>query len=131
MNIALWILQILLGLLFVFAGGMKLVLPIEEMTKEMALPGEFMRFIGVAALLGGPGLVLPGLTGIRPGLTPLAAAGLVIIMIGATVIGLMIGGVTGALLPLAVGVALVFVAYGRWRLLPLRGSSQQSVLRPV
>ena len=131
MNIALWTLQILLGLLFVFAGGMKLVLPIEEMTEQMALPGAFLRFIGVAELLGGLGLVLPGLTGIRPGLTPLAAAGLVIIMIGATVIGFMISGVTGALLPLAVGVGLAFIAYGRWRLMPLRGSSQQSVLRPT
>jgi uncharacterized membrane protein YphA (DoxX/SURF4 family) len=131
MNIALWTLQILLGLLFVFAGGMKLVMPVEEMTKQIALPGAFLRFIGVAELLGGLGLVLPGFTGIRPGLTPLAAAGLVIIMIGATVIGFMISGVTGALLPLAVGAALVFITYGRWRLMPLRGSSQQSVLRPA
>lgn len=115
MNIALWIVQGLLALLFLFAGGTKLVLPIAEMTKDIAMPGAFLRFIGVAEVLGGLGLVLPGLTGIRPGLTPLAAAGLAIIMVGATVISFAVGGAGGALMPLAVGIALGFVIYGRWR----------------
>ena len=131
MNIALWIIQGLLALLFIFAGGMKLVLPIEEMTKDIALPGLFLRFIGVAELLGGLGLVLPGLTGIRTQLTPLAAAGLVIIMIGAVVISFQTGGFASALIPLIVGVLLAFVAYGRSRLLPHRGSAQASALRPA
>jgi uncharacterized membrane protein YphA (DoxX/SURF4 family) len=114
-NIALWIVQILLALLFLFAGGMKLVLPIEEMTKDMpvALPGLFLRFIGVCEVLGGLGLVLPWLSGVRPGLTPLAAAGLVIIMIGATVITLMMGNVPMALIPLVTGILAAWVAYGR------------------
>jgi uncharacterized membrane protein YphA (DoxX/SURF4 family) len=131
MNIALWIIQGLLGLLFLFAGGMKLVLPIAEMTKDIALPGMFLRFIGVAEVLGGLGLVLPGLTGIRPQLTPLAAAGLVIIMIGATVISFATSGFATALIPLIVGLLLVFVAYGRWRLAPHGGSSPVSMLRPA
>jgi uncharacterized membrane protein YphA (DoxX/SURF4 family) len=88
MTYALWIIQGLLALLFLFAGGMKLVLPIEEMTKQMPMPGPFLRFIGVAEILGALGLILPGLLRIRPGLTPLAAAGLVIIMIGATALTL-------------------------------------------
>lgn len=121
MNQALWTVQLLLALLFLFAGGTKLVLPIEEMTKEMPLPGAFLRFIGVAEFLGGLGLILPGLTGIRPGLTPLAAAGLVIIMLGATVLALQQGLAT-ALIPLVTGVLLVFVAYGRLQLAPHRGS---------
>jgi uncharacterized membrane protein YphA (DoxX/SURF4 family) len=129
MTRALWIIQGLLALLFLFAGGMKLVLPIEEMTKQMALPGLFLRFIGVAEVLGGLGLILPGLLGIRPGLTPLAAAGLVIIMIGATVLTLASGGAAQALFPLVVGLLAAFLAYGRWRLAPHRGSSQPSVLR--
>ena len=84
----LWILQALLALLFLFAGGTKLVLPIEEMTKGTSLSGTFMRFIGVAEILGGLGLILPGLLRIKPALTPLAAACLVIIMVGATVVTL-------------------------------------------
>jgi uncharacterized membrane protein YphA (DoxX/SURF4 family) len=114
MTYALWIVQGLLAALFLFAGGMKLYLPIEEMTKEMPMPGWFLRFIGVAEMLGAIGLILPGLLRIRPGLTPLAAAGLVIIMIGATVISLA-GGVAQALIPLVAGLLAAFVAYGRWR----------------
>jgi hypothetical protein len=123
MNTALWIIQTLLAALFVFAGGMKLVLPLDQLTGPVALPGWFVRFIGVAELLGGLGLVLPGLMRMRPGLTPLAAVGLVIIMIGATVITLMGGGGAQALIPFVVGVLLVFVAYGRSRLVPLRGGT--------
>jgi len=123
MTYALWIVQVLLALLFLFAGGMKLVLPIEEMTKQIALPGAFLRFIGVAEVLGALGLILPGLLRIRPGLTPLAAAGLVIIMIGATALSLAIGPVAPALIPLVVGLLAAFVGYGRWRLAPHRGSS--------
>ncbi len=120
MTYALWIIQGLLALLFLFAGGMKLVLPIEEMTKQMPMPGPFLRFIGVAEILGALGLILPGLLRIRPGLTPLAAAGLVIIMIGATALTLAIGPVAPALIPLVVGFLAAFVAYGRWRLAPHR-----------
>jgi len=121
MNIALWIAQGLLAAVFLFTGGMKLVLPIEEMTKQMPLPGLFLRFIAVCELLGAIGVILPWLLRIRPGLTPLAAAGLVIIMIGATVTTLMTAGVAVALFPLVVGILAAFVAYGRWRLTPQRG----------
>jgi uncharacterized membrane protein YphA (DoxX/SURF4 family) len=118
MNIVLWIIQILLALLFLFAGGMKLVLPIEEMTKQMAMPGLFLRFLGVVEVLGALGLILPGLLRIKPGLTPLAAAGLVIVMIGATALSLKMG-VSAALIPLVTGVLAAFVAYARWRIAPL------------
>ena len=121
MTYALWIVQALLAALFLFAGGMKLILPLEKLTGPVTLPGLFLRFIGVAEVLGAIGLILPGLLHIRPGLTPLAAAGLVIIMIGATVVTLAGGDVVPALLPLVVGLLAAFVAYGRWRLLPHRG----------
>ena len=127
---ALWAVQGLLALLFLFAGVMKLVTPIEEMTKQMPLPGAFLRFIGVAEALGAVGLILPTLLGIRPGLTPLAAAGLAIIMIGGTVLTLASGAVVAALFPLVTGLLCAFVAYGRWQLAPPDGSSQPSVLRP-
>ena len=122
MTYVLWTIQVLLGLLFVFAGSMKFIMTVEEMTKDIAMPGWFLHFIGVAEVLGGLGLVLPGLLRIRPGLTPLAAAGLTIIMAGATVISFIAGGATMALAPLVVGLLTAFVAYGRWRLAPLRGS---------
>ena len=91
MTYVLWIIQGLLALLFLWAGGMKLVLPIEAMTEQMPLPGLFLRFIGVAEVLGALGLILPGLLHLWPGLTPLAAVGLVLIMIGATVFTLASG----------------------------------------
>ena len=128
MNIALWIVQALLAALFLFAGSMKFIMPVEEMTKQMpGMPGWFLHFIGVAEILGGLGLILPGLLRIKPGLTPLAAAGLAVIMIGATVIGFMIGPASGALLPFIVGVLAAFVAYGRWRVAP----HAEKVSRPV
>jgi uncharacterized membrane protein len=70
MTYALWIVQGLLALLFLFAGGMKLVQPIEVLTEQMPLPGLFVRFIGVAEVLGAIGLILPGLLRMWPGLTP-------------------------------------------------------------
>jgi hypothetical protein len=114
MNYALWIVQGLLALLFLWAGGMKLVLPLEQLSGPIALPGWFVRFIGVAEVLGAIGLILPGLLRLRPGLTPLAAAGLVAIMIGATVLTLLSGDLAMALMPLVVGLLAAFIVYGRW-----------------
>ena len=131
MAYALWIVQGLLALIFLFTGSMKLLLPLEVLTEQTPLPGPFVRFLGVAEVLGALGLILPGLLRIRPGLTPLAAAGLVIIMIGATVYTLAGGEVALALIPLVVGLFAAFVAYGRWRLVPLRGSSRRPELRPA
>ncbi|MDX6303051.1 MAG: hypothetical protein QOI77_20 [Blastocatellia bacterium] len=121
MNVVLWIIQVLLALLFLLAGVTKLVLPIEEMTKQMVMPGLFLRFLGVVEVLGALGLILPGLFRIKTWLTPLAAVGLTIIVIGATVITLKIGGGATAMFPLVTALLSAFVAYGRWRLAPLRG----------
>src|SRR5262245_11581978 len=118
MTYALWIVQALLALVFLFAGVAKLMMPIEEMTKDVHLPGLFLRFIAVAEILGALGLILPSLLRIRPGLTPLAAAGLVVIMIGATVISLTLGGAM-SVAPSAGGVLAAFVASGRWKLAPM------------
>jgi len=121
MNRALWVVQILLVLLFLFTGGAKLVLPVSQMTQGMppALAnGAFIHFIGVCEILGAIGLILPALLRIKPGLTPLAAAGLFIIMIGAIIVSLP-QGVALVTLPLVTGLLLAFVAYGRWRLAPL------------
>ena len=125
MNIVLWIIQILLALLFLFAGVTKLVLPIDDLTSmgspnQVHLPGLFIRFIGVVETLGALGLILPGVFRRRQELTPLAAAGLVVIMIGAVIITAIGDGVVAAIGPLVVGLLCAFVAYGRWKLRPLR-----------
>ena len=112
-NVTLWTVQGLLAALFVFAGTMKLVMPIEAMAGPVALPGLFLRFIGVAEVLGALGLILPGLLRIHAELTPLAAVGLGIIMIGAVVVTIMGGAVAPAAVPLVVGVLAASVAYGR------------------
>ncbi len=112
---ALWIVQGLLALLFLFAGSMKLLVPIQMLSAQMPLPlpGLFLKFIGLAEVAGAIGLILPGLLRIRPMLTPVAASGLVIIMSGATVVTLAGGEVAPALVPLVVGLLCAAVAYGR------------------
>jgi uncharacterized membrane protein YphA (DoxX/SURF4 family) len=130
MTYALWSVQILLALLFLFAGGVKFFMPVEEMTKDIAMPVWFIYFVAVVEILGGLGLILPGLLRTRPGLTPLAAAGLVILMIGATVLSAS-RDVTTAILPVVVGLLAAFVAYGRWRLAPLKSSQPGRSPAPV
>jgi len=128
MNRALWIVQGLLGLFFALASGApKLFLPLETLPMPIPLPGPFVRFIGVAEVLGGLGLVLPGLMRIQPGLTPLAAAGLALVTIGATAYQLAAGQVGSALFAVVVGLLCAFVAYGRWRLVPHRERSRSSL----
>jgi hypothetical protein len=128
-NVLLWVVQGLLAALFLFAGGMKLVLPLEALAGPFPLPGMFMRFIGVAEVAGALGLVLPSLLRIRPRLTPVAAGGLVIIMIGATVLTGLAGPVAMALMPGFVGVLLGLVAYGRAKARPI--TARVSVGRAV
>jgi DoxX-like family len=130
-NVTLWVVQGLLAALFLFAGVMKLVLPVEAMAGPVGLPGLFLRFIGVAETLGAIGLILPGLLGIHRELTPLAAGGLVIIMIGATVITAMGGTVAPAVVPFIVGVLAASVAYGRrsTRRAPGRAAFPSDVVR--
>jgi len=122
MNIVLWIIQILLALLFLFAGGTKLFMSEAALTQmappnSIVLPILLLRLIGLCEVLGALGLILPGITRIRRGLTPLAACGLLIIMIGAVVTTVMGLGAAAAITPLVAGVLCAVVAYGRrdWR----------------
>ena len=115
MNILLWIVQILLALLFLFAGTSKFLIPAEEMAKNMPsyMSIGFVYFIGVCEILGGIGLVVPWATKIKPWLTPLAATCLLIIMIGATVISIQTQGLGAAMLPAVTGLLCAFVAFRR------------------
>jgi hypothetical protein len=118
MNVVLWILQVLLALLFLFAGGTKLIMPLDVLLQQgspnqVMLPGWFIRFIGVCEVLGALGLILPGVFKTRQYLTPLAALGLAVIMGGAVIVTIMGDGVRMAIGPFIILLLLLFVAYGR------------------
>jgi hypothetical protein len=112
-EVVLWTLQSLLAALFVFAGAMKLITPSELLAEQSGLPVAFLRFIGTAEVLGSLGLILPGIFRIRRGLTPLAATGLLIIIVGATTLTLGSAGLGAAVLPGVVGLCCAFIAYRR------------------
>jgi uncharacterized membrane protein YphA (DoxX/SURF4 family) len=126
-NVLLWITQGLLAALFLFAGVVKLTMPIQVLAQQAGLPGGFMRFIAVAEVLGALGLVLPGLLRIGRGLTPLAATGLAIIMIGAIIVTVATHGVAPAAFPLVVGILLASVVRGRrtWTRAPASSASPE------
>jgi hypothetical protein len=111
-----WAGQGLLAALFLFAGGMKLMAPAEMLTQgPVVLPALFLRFIGVCEVLGAVGLILPWALRIHRELTPLAAAGLVIIMIGATAVTAIGGQIAPAVVPLIVAGLLITIGRGRWQ----------------
>ena len=118
-GVGLWILQALLAVLFLFAGTMKFVMSVEDMNRDspIPLPGIFLHFIGMCEILGALGLILPAALRIRPALTPLAAAGLIVIMLGAITVTLVGGMGVVAVIPFMVGLLLAIVLYGRRALL--------------
>jgi uncharacterized membrane protein YphA (DoxX/SURF4 family) len=131
---ALWTIQGLLALTFLFAGAMKLAMSTEELAAAMTLPLPilFVRFIGVCEVLGAFGLLLPGIFRIRTDLTPLAAKGLVVIMIGAVTTTVATMDASMAIVPLIVGILAAVVAYGRTRVAPLRARrSNRAALQPA
>jgi hypothetical protein len=123
-RVALWIVQSVLAALFLFAGGFKLALPLAALAKVSPLPAPFLKFIGACEVLGAFGLILPGALRIKPGLTPIAAAGLVIIMIGAVVTTIATLGVAAAVLPFIVGMLAATVVQGRRERATAQVSSQ-------
>jgi len=127
MTYALWFLQTVLALLFLFAGGLKLVVPVEALGMPFLLPAVFVRFIGMCEVLGALGLILPGALRIRTHFTPLAALGLTTIMVGATMFTPP-DQIQLAVVPVAVGLLAACVAYGRWRVAPLPTSSKLHAL---
>ena len=121
-NRVLWVLQILLAALYLFAGGFKLVAAPDSMrAPDQPIPSEnmmlFLRMIGSLEILGALGLILPGVTGIRRHLTSIAAGCLAFLMLGAVVTSIMQLGVSAAILPFAVGILDLVVMVGRrgWR----------------
>ncbi|MEO8910137.1 MAG: DoxX family protein [Gemmatimonadaceae bacterium] len=124
----LWTIQGVLAVLFLFAGSIKWMMPIQVLEAQSHLPGAFVRFIGVCEILGALGLVLPGLLRTRVDLTPLAATGLVLVMTGATTITIESGQILPALLPFALGLLTSFVVFGRWPSAPVVQEERRPVL---
>ncbi len=131
-NKVLWTLQVLLAALYLFAGPFKVLASAQSLGPPGPLPIWFLRLVGACETLGALGLILPGLTGIRRGLTPIAGACLAVIMIGATVVTVMTMNAAVAAIPLVVGILDGVVATGRREWLSPRAAAAergQAVLR--
>ena len=120
MNIALWILQVLLAAQFLWHGWIMVFPPAElvELINAQFAPW-FRIFVGVTESLGAIGLILPGVTRMMPWLTPLAAAGLMIVVGSATVLHLSRGEIGSAISAAVVFGLVTFVAYVRWKVKPI------------
>ncbi len=122
MNIALWILQIIFGLYFIGIGFMHFVVPAglpAQMAWMYDLSPTLHWISGTAEILGGLGLILPGLFKIQTRLTWMAAWGLFLVMIGAMVYHISRGEIQNIVMNLVIALIMAFVAYGRMRLRPL------------
>jgi len=122
MNVGLWNIQVLLALVFLIHGRLMLSPPASiqpGMAYVLAIPTRFRQSIGVAEILGAIGLVLPGLTGVLPLLTPLAVAGLVILMVSAAIFHARRKEAPNIAFNLILLAMAAFVAYGRFVLVPL------------
>src|SRR5437016_14281173 len=118
MNITLWVVQILLALAFLMAGSIKVTQPIQKLATNMGLPSQAVRLIGTLEILGAIGLILPAVTGILPWLTPLAAVGLVLTMIGAMILHVQRGEFPNLSVNLILLALAAFVVFGRFFMLP-------------
>jgi hypothetical protein len=122
-NVSLWIVQGLLAVFFgLGSGAPKLFLPVEMLAMPLPLPHLFVQFIGIAEILGALGLILPGVTHVRPGLTPLAARGLVVVAVSATVYQLAAHQPESAIFAFVMALITAAVGYGRSRLAPHRAA---------
>lgn len=120
MNIFLWVLQVLLAAAFLAHAWLYLFPPADMVAGMNAvIPPALRKFIGVAEALAAIGLTLPGLTRIKPWLVPLAAAGLMIVMLGAVTLHVSRGEVSAAITTAFLFVLVTFVAYMRWRVRPI------------
>jgi uncharacterized membrane protein YphA (DoxX/SURF4 family) len=123
MNIILWVIQILLAFVFIYHGWMMWFLPPQarkggQMDYVEAIPTGLRRFTAVAESLGGIGLILPWLTGILSWLTPLAAVGLILVMIGAVIVHIPRKEYPNIVFNLVLLALAVFIAYGHLVVVP-------------
>ncbi len=125
MGTTLWIVQGVLAVAFIGAGSMKVLKSHDVLKADPKMgwandfSGGFVKFIGAAQSAAALGLVLPGLTGIAPILTPLAAVGLVGIMLGAAATHLRRSETPMVVPPMVLAALAAFVAYGRLVVVPV------------
>ena len=132
MNIVLWVFQVLLSIAF-FAHGWLFLMPPAELVDQMnaSLPRWFQLFLGVAEVLAAVGLTLPGLTRVLPWLVTWAAGGIIIVTTSATVYHLARGEMSSAVITLALLAMAIFVAYMRYRVMPIPARRAASTGGPV
>jgi len=133
LHIALSVAQIILGGMFIMAGMMKSTQPIIDLSKSVpwtaSVPVALVRFIGISELLGGIGLLLPSLLRIKPILTPVAAIGILLIMVF-TMIYHIVNGETNVIgINIALGLVAAFIAWGRLKKAPIHTKTKQQVLQ--
>ena len=123
LHVTLWVTQVLLALAFGMAGLMHVTKPIAELSKTMGwtanAPEALVRFIGLAELAGALGLILPGLTRIKPGLTAWAATGLATMMVLAGFVHASRSEASMLTVNVVLGGLAAFVAWGRFRKAPI------------
>lgn len=123
LHIVLWVVQGLLAAAFGLAGFMKMTAPLDELAKNgMTFVNEYssgmVRFIGISELIGAIGLIIPSVFRFKPVLTPLAALGLAIIMVLATIYHIMH---KEPFISSAIIFALtVFIIWGRYKKAPIQ-----------
>jgi hypothetical protein len=126
MNVALWVVASVLALAFVAGGALKLARPPQQLAAsgmgyvEDFSPGT-VKLIGGLEVMGGVGLVLPALTGIAPDLVPLAATGIVFLMIGAMITHVRRHELHSLLVNASILLLAGFVVWGRFGAHPFAG----------
>ena len=120
MNVLLWVIQVLLAAAFL-AHGLLLLMPPPDIAAQMlvSFPRAFWLFLGVAEIAAAIGLTLPGLTRVMPFLVSWAAAGIMVVMVSATIYHLARGENSSAVITFILLLMATYVAYMRTRVLPI------------
>ena len=124
MNLALWIVTIALAAVFTGSGLMKLLVPKDKLVKSgqgwaQDVSPANIRLIGFAEILGAVGLTVPAVTHIAPILVPLAAIGLILVMVGAAIVHARRNEVPNIVVNVALLAMAVFIVWGRFGPNPL------------
>jgi hypothetical protein len=121
MNATLWVLQVLLAAVFV-AHGVFLLAPPASMIEQLnaSMPTGFRIFLGLAEVAAAIGVTVPGFTRVQPWLVPAAAAGIIVVMVSATIFHVVRGEISSAVATAILLAMSAYVSYMRWKVHPIR-----------